>query len=330
MKQGGCMCSETVNTDRIHFSPADGNTIVVVQPYDMNQYDLAIAQCLKMLAQQQKDALHEAAKFFLGSSYFLEPLGEGKDAKYSQEPLYRTDKFDCVSYVNTVLALIHAKNIVQFRKNILAIRYSKSEIGYTNRTDWFTDLEWIPNTQQLSWIKDVTEKIVDMAGQPIRLIAETAIDKPNWYKVRPLKAMHLLAPLPDPSKANVLLTQLQSNSGRFQARSSQLSYLPLNKLFNADGNANTYYFNQIPPGSVIAIVRPNWDIRNHFPGFPAGYGTNLNVSHLGFAIRTGQDLMFYNASSIHGRVEAEPLTQYLQKYIHSPTIKGIHIEQIIY
>jgi hypothetical protein len=233
--------------------------------------------------------------------------------------------------VNTVLALIHAKNLTQFKQNMLAIRYQHAlSVDYINRTDWFTDLEWIPNAQQLGWIKDVTSNIVDENHQPIAVVAETVIDKPNWYQVKPLKAIHLLAPLPTEHEAAILLAQLRQAGTAFQAQKSQLTYLPLNKLFNPDGSANYDLFNQIPSGSVIVIVRPNWQIRDNFPGFPNGHGTNLNVSHLGIAIRSEQDLLFYHASSTLQKVECEPLVAYLKKFIDSPTIKGIHVEQIVH
>lgn len=315
-------------TDGIRISETDGDKITTIEPYDMAVYDQQIIQFYQSQSLQGEALLVAAASLFMEQPYFLEPIGEGKDAKYSQEPLYRTDKFDCVSYVDTVLALIHSKNLNEFRKNLLAIRYHAGQMDYVNRTDWFTDLEWLPNARSLGWLKDVTMQVVDQHKQPVALIAQTMIDKPNWYKVKPLKVMHLLASLPS-EQANSLLTELRSNSDRFEAKTSQLSYLPLSKLFNADGSADSFYFDQIPSGSVIAVVRPDWKIRDNFPGFPNGYGTNLNVSHLGLAIRTEQGLMFYHASTINRKVKAEPLTQYLQNHINSPTIKGIHVEKIL-
>jgi hypothetical protein len=328
-KNGDLVNNTIVNEDRMTLSATDEDNIVTAQPYLMTTYDESINQFYNMLASKHSAPLSLALTFFLNAPYFLEPLGEGMEGKYSQEPVYRTDQFDCVAYVDMVLALIHSNNLQQFQANIRAIRYDQGKVDYIYRTDWFTDLEWLPNAQRLGWIKDVTVQIVDKEGRSIALIAETTIDKPNWYKVKPLKVMHLLPPLPESQESNCLLDQLKSHGDQFQARASRLPYLPLNKLFNKDGSANNDYFEQIPTGSVIAIVRPDWNIRDTFPGFPQGYGTNLNVSHLGIVVRDERGLMFYNASSLHGKVEAEPLTVYLQKYIDSPTIKGIHVERII-
>ena len=43
---------------------------------------------------------------FLGKPYLLGALGEGEQGYYDSSPLYRTDAFDCETYVDTVLALI--------------------------------------------------------------------------------------------------------------------------------------------------------------------------------------------------------------------------------
>ncbi len=301
------------------------DAIVTVNPYDMQDYDKQMERFFSIVSSQQ-DKLESALNFFLEKSYLFEALGEGPDAIYSQEPLYRTDKFDCVSYVDTVLSLYHANNLAEFKKNILRIRYANLVPHYIFRTDWFTDLEWIPHATQLGWIKEVTWNITDKNNQPIAKVASSLIDKPNWYKVKPLKAMHLFAPVPQKEQALLLLQELRSHYKQFNAQPSQLAYLPLDKLFDHHAEPDAYFFNQIPSGSVIAIVRPDWQIKDSFPGFPQGYGTNLNVSHLGIVIRTSEGLMFYHASSLDRKVLHEPLVQYLKKQMGNPAVKGIHVE----
>lgn len=304
-------------------------SIVTVVPYDVTAYDNSISKFIENRSGSQ-NKLFESALLFLGAPYSLEPLGEGVGGEYSEEPLYRTDRFDCVSYVNTVLSLAHSSNLTQFRQNMINVRYAGLRQEYIHRTDWFTDLEWIPNIQRLGWIVDVTWKIVDRQQQPIALMAKTLIDKPNWYVKRPLNAIHRLDPLL--TKNQKVLDTLHQQSKKFSVQSSSLSYLPLNRLFDAEGRPDPRLFQQIPSGSIIFIVRPNWNIRddfNHSPGYPSGYGTNLNVSHIGFAFRTEAGLEFCNSSSLHGKVICESLTTYLHKYLNSPTVKGIHVEKVV-
>lgn len=316
-----------LNADPIQLSSSE-DEIVTVVPYQMSLYDRQLASFYHS-SPNHADKLERAAQLFLEQPYVWEPLGEGEHGKYSQEPLYRTDKFDCVSYVDTVLSLVKSKNIDEFKQNILAIRYTNALPDYINRTDWFTDLEWLPNAERLGMIKDVTGNIVDLDNHAIAKVAATIIEKPNWYQVKPLRAMHLFAPIPRGDQAYTLLQSLRSKHQLFTAHPSALTYLPLDKLFNPNGTPNAYFFDQIPSGSVIAVVRPDWPIRNNYPGFPNGYGTNLNVSHLGLVIRKKGALLFYHASSLQRKVVHEPLSQYLTPYLDSPTIKGIHIEQIL-
>lgn len=74
-----------------------------------------------------------------------------------------------------------------------------------------------------------------------------------------------------------------------------------------------------PQIAVVNIVRPGWDLT-------ATIGTELNMSHLGVAVKDAQGvLQFYHASSVPNMVVCEPLTAYLEKYLDSPTIKGINI-----
>lgn len=304
------------------------NEMSTVKPYDMQLFDNKINEFYRTInVEDFKNKLRAAATFFLGQPYVWEPLGEGEVGKYYQEPLYRTNQFDCVTFTDTVLALAHSQNLSQFKWNILQIRYAKPFINYIYRTDWFTDLEWLPHAEQIGWLEDVTNKINDKNGKSIAINAATLIDKPNWYKVRPMKSLRLEKSLPKEEAAQ-LLEELRAEGQAFQAKSSNLAYLPLNILFDDKGKPNPFFFDQIPSESVIVIVRPNWQIRDHLNGFPNGYGTNLNVSHLGISIRTKQGLMFYHASSIKHKVVSLPLTEYLQTYLHSDSVKGIHVEKI--
>lgn len=308
---------------------SDLDEIITVKPYQMQQYDQTIkAYYAQANLDNKNDRIKKTADYFLDAPYLLEPLGEGLKGPYSQEPLYRTDQFDCVSYVDTVLALYKAHNFNEFKQNILKVRYAGHQPHYIYRTDWFSDLEWFPNTQRLGWTQDVTDTIVDAQQNSLIEYAQTVIDKPNWYFVKPYKAMHLLEPKPTGTAAAKILEELRAHASFFEAQKSELSFIPIKKLFT-NQQPNEYIFNQIPSGSVVAIVRPNWPIRDEFPGYPQGYGTNLNVSHLGLVIRTAEGLMFYNASSVQHRVMAEPLSDYLGRYIDSATVKGIHIEKII-
>ncbi len=257
--------------------------------------------------------------FFLGKPYHLWQTGEGKNGKFDQNPIYRTDMFDCGTYVETVLALAESNNLKQFKQNILKIRYKDAKISYLNRNH-FISVDWNPNNMLNGYIKDITYKFVDQQGKPVAVIAETTINKPGWYRKKDQNAITSLQNL-SKLQLDELVTELQQLSAETQQEKSVMLYVPLSKLFT-NGKPNEYLFNQIPSGSIIEIIRPNWDVWSDI-------GTRINVSHLGFAVRTKKGLMYREASSLEHKVIDTPLEKYLQSYLFSKTVKGINVEQIV-
>jgi hypothetical protein len=267
-------------------------------------------------------------QYFLGQPYQFEPLGEGPDGVYSNLPLYRADKFDCVTFVDTVLALAHASDVTQFKQTILHIRYADQQIDYTKRTDWFTDFEWNPHLQQLGYLQDVTPSILDQNKKSIAEQATTIINKPEWYAQK--ISLNLDLPYLSVTELQQRLTQLQAEGKKFTAQPSMLSYIPLTKLFDAQGQPDFTVWNQLPSVAVIELVRPNWRPINP-KDKKTDYGTNLNVAHVGIAIRTATTIIFYHAA-IGNAVTSVPLIDYLHSFLNderSAPIKGIHIEKII-
>ncbi|MCD6040043.1 MAG: hypothetical protein K0S27_1443 [Gammaproteobacteria bacterium] len=300
---------------------------------DIVNHDQAFVQFYQshpnLLALPLSNRITTITQQFLNSPYQFEPLGEGHTGIYSHLPLYRADAFDCVSFVDTTLALSNAANFAQFKKNIIAIRYTNQKVDYTQRTDWFTDYEWNPHLQQLGYIQDVTPKFMDSNKKPIAEEAKTIINKPEFYAQKTLSNLEL----PDLSdeKKQQRLAQLKAEGENFTAQPSTLSYLPLTKLFDAHGEPVLALWNQFPPVAVIEIVRPNWRPLN--PKDPSiDYGTNLNVAHVGIAIHTTHGVMIYHASSVSHKVVCLPLIDYLHSFLEdsrSAPVKGIHVEEIL-
>ncbi len=268
------------------------------------------------------------AEFFLDKPYQFEPLGEGIQGIYSNLPLYRADQFDCVTYIDTLLALAHAADFNQFKKNILQIRYVSHPIDYTKRTDWFTDLEWNPRLQQLGYIQDATLTILDENKKPVAMQASTLINKPEFYAQKILANLDLQNLSVETAKER--LAQLQAEGKKFTTQPSVLSYIPLTTLFDSQGQPNAAIWMQFPLVSVIEVVRPHWRPVNP-KDKQTDYGTHLNVTHLGLAIRTSTGILFYHASTGKSVIKLL-LTDYLHPFLEDvrpAPIRGIHIEKII-
>jgi len=256
---------------------------------------------------------------FLGKPYILGALGEGLHSRYDQYPLYRTDGFDCETFVTTVLTLALADDLPVFKTCIRHLRYQQGKVAYIHRNH-FTELDWNNNQQQMGLLEDITKTIVNQQQKPIYLIATATINRPAWIQHRPQSAIRLNRP--NAKKSALRITELHQKAPLTKIEISTLPYLPFTALFNKNGQANLDIFKQIPDAAVIEIVRPNWNLKN-------AIGTNLNVSHLGFGIWKDGTLYFREASSVENKVIDIPLTTYLKDYLNSDTIKGINIQKIV-
>jgi len=291
---------------------------------NVNNDDKVIQQLYHQLDQTvpESQAMPERvdiiSRFFLGKPYLYGALGEGKSGLFDQAPLYRTDAFDCLTYVSTVLALTESHNLKEFQTTMLKVQYRNSLPIFQNRLH-FTNIDWnVVNTQN-GFIQDITTQIT-----PDTVINQTYINKPAWYRKMTEKNLNLVASNSLTQKEiQERVNQLHQLALKVQPEMSRVVYIPLTTLFQKNGSPNMALFNKIPSGSIIEIVRSGWDLTKII-------GTSLDISHLGFAIRTSPSiLIFREASSLQHRVIDVPLITYLQGYLHHSTVRGITVSVII-
>lgn len=273
----------------------------------------ALYQHPKMQTTEIFDRLNFLTHYFLGRPYIAGAQGEGPMGEFDQFPLYRFDGFDCVTFVNNLLALAISLKKVNFKNNLLKINYYDGEPFYQNRFH-FMSLDWNPQNQKNHIVLDITQQIVDNNDQPIAAYAEGIIDKKNWFLHRTENDIRLL----NGDKPALKLTQLQKLATLFQPKIVRMPYLPLQKLLE-----NTAYLDQFPSMSIVEIVRPNWSLKDKI-------GTNLHVSHLGFCFRKPSgELIFRHASSDAKGVVEVLLKDYLLTCLKTPSVGGIHIHRVI-
>lgn len=269
--------------------------------------------------QAVRDRIDFLSHYFLGKPYIANPQGEGENAPIDPAPLFRFDGFDCVTYVNNILALALSHDEKSFEKKLLQLNYYDAIPIYENRFH-FMSVDWNPENQKNNIVKDVTEeigkriqklqKLKEVTQLPTEVFsgiyknmaefAEGDIDRPNWFIKKGLN--HL--------------------AQKVKREFVRLPYLPLKKLFDENKNPQKLFFDQIPDVCVIEIVRPNWNLKEKI-------GTNLHVSHAGFAIRKKSgELFFRHASSENKCVTEILLSDYLKNCLESPTIRGVNVQVI--
>jgi hypothetical protein len=254
------------------------------------------------------DRVLDFGESLLGVPYVADPFGEGPLGRYDRNPLSRFDAFDCTTFVETVTALSISNSADEFQASLNRIRYKDGEVSFVARNH-FTDLDWIPNNVRAGVYRDVTESLAP--GRT--LVARALIDKRAWYAKMPPTRIQIPG-ISEEERAK-LLVELHAEGLAFSPVEATVPYVPLTALFGPGGDV---LFDRIPSGSVVDIVRPDWDLVRQI-------GTHLNISHQGFAVRKEGVLYFLEASEVLGRVALVPLADYLRAYLDSPTIKGINV-----
>jgi D-alanyl-D-alanine carboxypeptidase/D-alanyl-D-alanine-endopeptidase (penicillin-binding protein 4) len=92
--------------------------------------------------------LDRASAALLGRGYLLGPLGEGDSAWGDPEPRFRLDSFDCVTYVETSLALALSPEPSRLLSTLDSIRYRDGRVRWAERNHFF-EADWLPRNSRL-------------------------------------------------------------------------------------------------------------------------------------------------------------------------------------
>lgn len=235
--------------------------------------------------------IDKISEFFMGVPYLGGALGEGENGQYDHSPIIRDDAFDCLTYVNTVLAIASSDSPGSCIKRLLQLNYYDGDPKFEKRFH-FMSVDWNLQNQKNGFIDDLTATVVDQEGVKLAEYARGEVDRPAWF-----------------------LKRIGVNVGSVQV--AEVPFLPIDAVVN-----NDFVLRQMPDVSIVEIVRPNWSLREKI-------GTQLHVSHIGFVIRQSDGLLYFrHASSDAGCVTEQLLTDYLEKYVGHETVKGINIQCI--
>lgn len=80
------------------------------------------------------------------------PLDGGPDQK--EVLTASVDGFDCVTFVESVLALASSDSVDEFANTLRLIRYRDGEVGWTTRNHYMTD--WIRENQRAGFVRNLT------------------------------------------------------------------------------------------------------------------------------------------------------------------------------
>lgn len=242
-------------------------------------------------------SLENISKNFLNKDYFTE-----KDTGLLDEPsIFNTNNFNCLTFVEMVLAFHISKNFNNLHDNLKKIKYKDGNVDFLDRNHFITT-DWIPNN---SWLlKDITKEITDNYKTKT-----VKIDKKSWI-IKNYKEYY------DYLKKNKQLQKLND----FKIIEKNIDYIPLQYvLYDED------FIKKLPEESVIFIIK---DLKN----MKDKIGTDLDVTHTGFLFKKKNifykyfkeldeyKLIFRHASSAKNEIVDVNFKKYLE---NSRNIQGI-------
>ncbi len=98
------------------------------------------------------ERIERASRYFVGRPYLSNPLcGSPRAQEVYTASL---DSFDCVTYVETVLAIALAKSPVGFTEALRRIRYNAGEVDWARRNHYMTG--WVASNEDAGFIRNLT------------------------------------------------------------------------------------------------------------------------------------------------------------------------------
>ncbi len=244
------------------------------------------------------------SRLFLGRPYlFFGPLGEGLSAEYDQDPLYRTDGFDCTTYLETILALNRSQNIEEFESKMNLIRYKNGIIHFTTRNH-FTEIDWNPELQRTGILREVTHSILSTADHDF---VRENFSKRAWYLSLGVQDLRIQDTRPE--IRNQFALQLKQEGLAFSDVESELPIIKKSSLKKLKFT--------LPTPSVVNIVRV--------------FQSQKMITHQVLAVRTAAGIVFRHASSSERnqkRVVEESFDAYIQSLESISSILGVNIQLV--
>jgi hypothetical protein len=98
------------------------------------------------------------SRLFVGVEYGFSPLGEGIEGSRDADPIFRADRFDCLTYVEEVMALSWFADLDVAKVRLQDIRYAGGRIDYGARNH-IMEAQWIPANIAAGFVRDVTREL---------------------------------------------------------------------------------------------------------------------------------------------------------------------------
>ena len=302
--------------DKFKQHAENNKNYTVIQPYHYLDWDEDIRSITRYLRQHKINSITQKIQYiatqFLDRPYAIAGNTQGESnwsvtakggtVHVKQDPIYRTDEFDCQTLVQTILALIHSTNLKTFQQTIIKVEYGGGGAGnaihYYNRNN-FASADFNKVNERHGFLQDVSPK-----GLPV---VHAIIDKDNWFKVQAKNLKTSVRVLQ--SKEGAAMAKRFANYAklyRFRKKNVPLSYYPKESLVKCNKDLsyckpNERMIAKLPTPAVIEITRDThqWKVGKKL--IADVIGTQLNVSHMGILY----DERFHRGAIIYQKITCE-------------------------
>lgn len=110
------------------------------------------------------------SKSLLGVAYALDPMGEGQPP--DTDPIVQYHHFDCLTYVEEVLAFALTNDDSTAQTMRTTLRYGDGIADYSHRHH-FMELQWIPANIAKGLLKDISSQLGTTTPLTVNVTAET-------------------------------------------------------------------------------------------------------------------------------------------------------------
>lgn len=109
--------------------------------------------------------------------YFLGPTGEGRFGLIESAPMLDLSRFDCVTYIESAMALALSHETREVLPKLMSIRYGSDTVGYPTRNHFFVE----------DWLRQ-NSKLVRTVRFPGDTLIHKPIDKIKFFQSKQLPA----------------------------------------------------------------------------------------------------------------------------------------------
>ncbi len=174
----------------------------------------------------------------VGANYRPDPLGEGAMGQVDADPRFLLAPVDCVTFVESSLALALSADLSQAKQWMDRLRYSGSQVGFSRRNH-FMLAQWLPHLQRQRVLRDITRQVgegetlvhdydqVPWAAVPPRFLPAnfSAMKRPTGRAVLPLVSLDTLEQNIDKVPNGTVLLLARVQRPRIPVRISHLGFV---------------------------------------------------------------------------------------------------------